>query len=124
MKNYFYIVLLILMVSLCACYPSDPEVSPFVGNWKIWQSGIDYEKPIVKITNEYFFLDGDLIPDYRYTMDENAFYITQIWKPKEHSDYNMRCTYLYRNDTFFIHDFLYDPMVWEYGHVGLIRVDK
>jgi hypothetical protein len=122
MKNY--LTLLILIVSLSACYPSDPEVSPFVGEWKIWQSGIDFEKPIIKITNEYFFLDGDLIPDYRYTMDEKAFYITQIWKPKEYEYYNMRCTYLYRNDTLFIHNFLYDSLIWEYGHVGLIKVEK
>ena len=123
MRPYIYFLLLFITISFSACYPSDPEVSPFVGEWtsKIGRAN-NLER--VRITNEYFFLNADLIPDYRYIMDDRAFYIEQIWKKKDADDYRMECTYLYRNDTLFIHDFYYESLISEYVHVAFTRIEK
>lgn len=127
MKRCIYFLLLVITVGLYSCYPSDPEVSPFVGEWKVFD-GKKYPMlnlaSKIKITNEYFFLNADLIPDYRYTMDDEAFYVKQIWKNKDAEDYQLRCPYSFRNDTLFIYNFAYDELAWEYVHVELTKIIK
>ena len=123
MKNCIYFLLLVIAIGFSSCYPSDPEVSPFVGTWSARIGGVS-DREIIKITNEYFFIGEDLMPDYRYTMDDQAFNITQLWLPDDAEFYKMRCTYLYRNDTLFIHNFYYESIIMEYVHVALTRIEK
>ena len=123
MKNCIYLLLLAIAIGVSSCYPSDPGVSPFVGEWSA-RIGMVNDREKITITNEYFFIGKDLIPDYRYTMDDQAFHITQLWLPKDAEFYEMRCTYLYRNDTLFIHDFYHESIISEYVHVALTRIEK
>lgn len=122
-KILFAFICAFIAISFAACYPSDPEVSPFVGKWSA-RIGMVNDREKITITNEYFFIGKDLIPDYRYTMDDQAFHITQLWLPKDAEFYEMRCTYLYRNDTLFIHDFYHESIISEYVHVALTRIEK
>ena len=53
MRPYIYILLLFITISFGACYPSDPEVSPFVGKWSA-RIGMVNDREKITITNEYF----------------------------------------------------------------------
>ena len=118
MKNCIYFLLLVIAIGFSSCYPSDPEVSPFVGTWSARIGGVS-DRERIKITNEYFFIGEDLMPDYRYTMDDQAFNITQLWLPDDAEDYKMRCTYLYRNDNFY-----YESIIMECVHVALTKIEN
>lgn len=113
MKHYIYFLLLIVIISFSACYPSDPEVSPFVGKWQT-STGV-----MVNITNEYIFLKNHSRPDYRYTMDDKAFYLEYL-KIK----YSRECPYEYKDGVLYVKEFIPYLMFDGYEDAVLTRVKK
>ena len=53
MKKCIYLLLFAIAIGFSSCYPSDPEVSPFVGKWSA-RIGMVNDREKITITNEYF----------------------------------------------------------------------
>lgn len=116
MRPYIYFLLLLITISFSACYPSDPEVSPFVGEWQ------DERGTIVRITNECIFFNAKLRPTYRYTMDDKKFYLEQAHPKVE--NYTRECAYSYGNGVLYIQELISNEMFEGYRDAVLTRVEK
>ncbi len=114
MKNCVRSLLLLIAISFTACYPSDPEVSPFAGKWQ------DEKGTIVRITNEYIFFNAQSRPTYRYTMDDQKFYL-ELTKVE---NYTRECAYSYNNGVLYIHEFIANEMFEGYRDAVLVKVEN
>lgn len=114
MRPYIYILLLFITISFGACYPSDPEVSPFVGKWQ------DKKGTIVRITNDYIFFDAELRPTFRYTTDDKNFYLEST----KLESYKRECAYSYSNGVLYIQGLISNEMFEGYRDAVLTRVEK
>lgn len=126
MKRYIYFSLL-LAICLSACdplssYPSDPELSPFVGEWKDLNGG--YGGNIIRITNEYVFYNSNNRPQYKYSADAGVFYIETIWMKPEWDGYKRECPYYFRDNVLYIKAFIPNMMYEGYKDAVLVRVEK
>ena len=109
MKPYIYFLLVILAIGLSACdplssYPSDPELSPFVGEWKDLNGG--YGGNIIRITNEYVFYNSNDRPQYKYSADAEVLHIETIWMKPEWDGYKRECPYYFRDNVLYIKAFI------------------
>lgn len=116
MRPYIYFLLLFITISFGACYPSDPEVSPFVGKWQ------DKKGTIVRITNDYIFFDAEVRPTYHYIVDDKKFYLEQEHPKVE--NYTRECTYSYNDGVLYIQEFISNEMFEGYRDAVLVRVEK
>ena len=114
MKSVMYFLLLIVAIGLSACYPSDLEHFPLVGEWE------SMDGSVFKITNEYIFENGKTCPIYRYTAEHDTLYLEAVKNP----DFHRECPYTYRADVLYIIGFLPDMMFEGYVNVVLTRIKK
>jgi hypothetical protein len=113
-KILFAFIGAFIAISFCACYPSDPEVSPFVGKWQ------DKKGTIVRITNDYIFFDAELRPTLRYTTDDKNFYLVST----KLESYKRECAYSYNNGVLYIQKFIKNEMYEGHRDAVLTRVEK
>ena len=116
MRPYIYFLLLFITISFGACYPSDPEVSPFVGKWQ------DIGGTTVRITNEFIFFNAELRPTYHYIVDDKKFYL-ELAHPKV-ENYKRECAYSYSNGVLYIQELISNEMFEGYRDAVLTRVEK
>ena len=114
MKKCIYFLLFAIAIGFSSCYPSDSEVSPFVGKWQ------DKKGTIVRITNDYIFFNAELRPTLRYTTDDKNFYLEST----KLESYKRECAYSYSNDVLYIQEFISNEMYEGYRDAVLTRVDK
>ena len=105
-----------IAISFGACYPSDPEVAPFVGKWQ------DKKGTIVRITNDYIFFNAELRPTYHYIVDDKKFYL-ELAHPKV-ENYKRECAYSYSNGVLYIQGLISNEMFEGYRDAVLTRVEK
>lgn len=127
MKRCIYFLSVIVLVVLSACdpllsYPSDPDVSPFVGEWYDLNGG--YDGNTIRITNEYIFYDSHNRPKYKYSTAAGVLYIETLWMKPEWDDYKRECPYYFRDDVLYIQDFIPHIMFEGYKDAVLIRVEE
>lgn len=130
MKRCIFILLVFVTVVLVACdplssYPSDPEVSPFVGEWIDLSGG--YDGNTIRITNEYVFYHSHNRPQYKYYADAEVLYIESVWmKPewKETTEYRRECPYYFEGDVLYIKEFIPNMMTDGYKDAVLVRFEK
>ena len=115
-KILFAFICAFIAISFAACYPSDPEVAPFVGKWQ------DKKGTIVRITNEFIFFNAELRPTYHYIVDDKKFYLEQEYPKVE--NYTRECAYSYSNGVLYIQELISNEMFEGYRDAVLTRVEK